>query len=179
MRFGISVVVPAACAWALAVHPGQAGDVTLDSRRMLAELQAETGALFLPAAAACGLRTLVDTSISVHHLNRGELRLVALLNAGEVLCHPFVVGELAAGKLRNRDEILGLLAALPQARVADHSELLHLVAKHRLHGCGLGWADIHLLGSGLLSSCQLWTSDKALQTAARRLEIAADPPAVS
>jgi len=115
----------------------------------------------------------VDTSIWVHHLSRGEPRLIALLESGDVLCHPFVIGELACGRLGNRREILALLSALPQARVADHAELLHLIDEHRLYGRGLGWIDIHLLGSGLLSSCDLWTSDKALQEASRRLGIAA------
>lgn len=119
------------------------------------------------------MKVLVDTSIWVHHLNRGNARLVELLNEGEVLCHPFVIGELACGRMRKRRQILGLLAALPQARVAGHEELLHLVDQHRLYGRGLGWIDIHLLGSGLLSSCTLWTSDKALHEAARALDTVA------
>ena len=116
---------------------------------------------------------LVDTSVWVHHLSRGHARLEELLNEGEVLCHPFVIGELACGGLRHRREILGLLDALPQAKVADQAELLHLLEHHRLHGRGLGWVDIHLLGSGLLSHCALWTADKALHEAARSLGIAA------
>jgi predicted nucleic acid-binding protein len=119
------------------------------------------------------LSGLVDTSIWVHHLSRGESRLVEMLEAGEVLGHPFVVGELACGHLRNRGEVLNLLAALPQAAVADHDELLGLVAQHRLYGHGLGWVDVHLLGSGLLSSCTLWTADRALRNVAHQLGIAA------
>ena len=99
------------------------------------------------------MSVLVDTSIWVHHLNRGEPRLGALLEAGGVSCHPFVLGELACGRLRNRREILGLLAALPIVAVAEHAELLHLLEEHRLYGRGLGWVDIHLLGSAILSSC--------------------------
>lgn len=117
---------------------------------------------------------LVDTSIWVHHLRRGNARLTELLNGGAVLCHPFVIGELACGRMRDRRQILSLLAALPQARVAEHEELLHLVERHHLYGRGLGWIDIHLLGSGLLSSCDLWTSDRALRDAARALDIAAN-----
>jgi predicted nucleic acid-binding protein len=120
------------------------------------------------------VRVLVDTSVWVHHLNRGERQLAALLEAGEVLCHPFIIGELACGRLNNRLEILNLLAALPQSRIADHDELLHLIDERRLFGRGLGWIDIHLLGSGILSSCELWTSDKALDEASRRLGIAAN-----
>jgi predicted nucleic acid-binding protein len=116
---------------------------------------------------------LADTSIWVRHLSRGDSGLGKLLEAGEVLCHPFVVGELACGRIHNRVQVLGLLAALPQASVAGHDELMRFVERHRLYGHGLGWIDIHLLGSGLLSSCKLWTADKALREAASRLGIAA------
>jgi predicted nucleic acid-binding protein len=101
-----------------------------------------------------------------------------MLDGGHVICHPFVIGELACGRLKNRSEILGLLSAIPQARVADHGELLHLIDVHRLYGRGLGWVDVHLIASALLSSCDLWSSDKALQDAARHLGIAASTSGV-
>lgn len=104
-------------------------------------------------------------------MSRGDSGLGTLLEAGEVLCHPFVIGELVCGRIHNRVQILGLLAALPQTAVANHDELLRLVEQHRLYGAGLGWIDIHLLGSVLLSSCKLWTADKALREAASRLGI--------
>ena len=116
---------------------------------------------------------LVDTSIWVDHLNRGNERLTRLLEDGLVVCHPYVIGELACGRLKNRREVLGLLQALPQAPVAEQEELLRLVDTHRLYGRGLGWIDIHLLGGALLSSCAIWTGDKGLIAAARALGIAA------
>jgi predicted nucleic acid-binding protein len=125
------------------------------------------------------LSVLVDTSIWVNHLSRGNSELVQLLETEEVLCHPFVIGELACGSMRNRGEVLGLVATLPQTLVADHDELVGLVQKHHLYGRGLGWIDVHLLGSGLLSSCKLWTLDKALGEAARRLGIAASAGKIS
>jgi len=110
--------------------------------------------------------TLVDTSVWVDHLHDGEPDLAQLLDRGEVLCHPFVIGELACGSMKNRTEILGLLAALPEADVADHNEVLHLVNEHELMGKGLGWIDVHLMASALLSGCALWTRDKAVLSAA-------------
>jgi predicted nucleic acid-binding protein len=115
--------------------------------------------------------TLVDTSVWVDHLRRGSLRLSALLDEAQVLCHPFISGELACGNLHNRTEILSLLAALPQAQVAEHEEVLELLSVRRLHGLGLGWVDAHLLASALLSRCPLWTLDKALDTAAIQLGV--------
>ena len=109
---------------------------------------------------------LVDTSVWIDHLRRGSAELSTLLDQGAVLCHPFVIGELACGNLRRRDEILGHLQALPEAVTAEHDEVLHLVREHRLHGQGIGWVDAHLLASARLSGCRLWTRDRALATAA-------------
>ena len=112
---------------------------------------------------------LVDTSVWIDHLRLGSERLKSLLQDDQVLCHPFVIGELACGNLHNRNEILHLLEALPGAPVADHSEVLNLIDAHRLYGQGLGWIDAHLLASALITRCELWTSDRLLQTLADRV----------
>jgi predicted nucleic acid-binding protein len=116
--------------------------------------------------------TLVDTSVWVAHLRAGSDRVAELLRAGQVFSHPFVIGELACGNLRNRREILALLAALPQAAVADHGEVMTLLESSHLFGRGLGWVDLHLLTSVLLSRCVLWTLDRPLQHAAAALKVA-------
>ncbi len=114
---------------------------------------------------------LVDTSVWVQHLRKGSDRLRSLLDEERVFCHPFVIGELACGTLRNRQEVLRLLKALPQAQVAEHEEALHLLEERRLHGRGLGWIDAHLAASALLTGCSLWTFDKPLEKAASVLGI--------
>ncbi len=116
---------------------------------------------------------LVDTSVWVEHLRAGIVRLQALLRDEQVLSHPFVIGELACGNLRRRGQILGLLAALPETRLAEHDEVMHLLDSARLHGRGLGWVDLHLLASTLISGCDLWTLDRPLQRAAADLRISA------
>ncbi|OGP97316.1 MAG: ribonuclease [Deltaproteobacteria bacterium RIFCSPLOWO2_02_56_12] len=115
---------------------------------------------------------LVDTSVWVQHLRSGSERLRSLLDEEQVFCHPFVIGELACGTLRNRQEVLSLLKALPQARGAEHEEVLHLLEGRHLYGRGLGWVDVHLLASALLTACSLWTLDKPLRRAATALNIA-------
>jgi len=114
---------------------------------------------------------LVDTSVWIDHLRRGNAQLAGFLDEGNVLCHPFVIGELACVNLKRRAEVLRLLAALPSARVAEHEEVLHLLSSRRLHGKGLGWIDAHLLASAFLTSCPLWTFDKTLAAAARSLNV--------
>lgn len=60
---------------------------------------------------------LVDTSVWVEHLRRGDPVLTRFLRQAEVECHPFIIGELALGSLRRRSEILKLLQSLPHVRL--------------------------------------------------------------
>ncbi len=115
--------------------------------------------------------TLVDTSVWIDHLRNGNKRLAALLDDGGACCHPFVIGELACGSLKNREEVLRLLRALPEAPFAEHEEVLTFVSERRLAGRGLGWIDMHLLASALLGHCSVWTLDQALGSAAAELKL--------
>lgn len=119
--------------------------------------------------------TLVDTSVWVDHLRGGDDVLAALLDQARVQCHPFVIGELACGRLRRREMIRGLLANLPRAPVAEHEEVLAFVERHRLMGSGIGWIDAHLLASARIAGVRLWTRDARLRAIARRLGMAAEP----
>jgi len=107
---------------------------------------------------------LVDTSIWIDHLRRGNDDLIALLKKVEVATHPFVIGELSCGKLKNRRAILALLDELPKVTIAEHEEVLGLVESRRLVGKGIGWMDAHLLASSLLSGTPIWTADKKLRS---------------
>jgi predicted nucleic acid-binding protein len=115
---------------------------------------------------------LVDTSIWVGHLTKGSAPLRELLERGEVLCHPLVIGALACGNIANRTEILALLRELPQARVAEHDEVLDFIEARQLAGRGLGLIDVHLLAASVLSRVPLWTADKQLHGAATTLGVA-------
>ncbi len=114
---------------------------------------------------------LVDTSIWVSHLCEGSEALAKTLRDGLVVCHPFVIGELACGHLKNRREILALLQALPAVEMAEQSELLEFIENKGIMGKGLGWVDMHLLASSLLSHVQLWTSDRRLKQVATDLRL--------
>jgi len=113
--------------------------------------------------------TLVDTSIWVDHLRYGDDELRGLLDAGEVLCHPYIIGELACGSIAKRVEVLDLLKALPQSTLAEHDEVMHFLHERRLYGRGLGWIDLHLLASASLSKARLWTNDRPLKRAIEKL----------
>jgi predicted nucleic acid-binding protein len=109
---------------------------------------------------------LADTSVWIAHLRKSERLLADLLNQGVVLIHPFVVGELACGNLKDRSRVLRDLNSLPRVVSATHDEVFELVDKRSLWGSGIGWVDAHLLAACLLSHCFLWTLDGRLQRAA-------------
>lgn len=114
---------------------------------------------------------LADTSVWVELLRRGEPILADRLSEGLVLMHPCVLGELACGNLKNRTAVLSDLNRLPLAKQNTPGDALHLIESHRLWGKGLGWVDMNLLASALISNCRLWTRDKRLESTARDLGI--------
>lgn len=114
---------------------------------------------------------LVDTSVWVSHFRNGNSVLEVLLQDGEVVCHPFIIGELACGRIKNRSEILSLLQSLPTAEVVDHRESLKFIESNRLMAIGLGFIDVHLLAAALLTGVPLWTFDKRLDRASSKLKI--------
>jgi predicted nucleic acid-binding protein len=116
---------------------------------------------------------LIDTSVWVDHLRATEKVVVALLDKGLVLAHPFVIGELALGNLRQREIVLDALSDLPRAGVATDVEALHFIDRHALFGRGVGYIDAHLLAAvRLTAGAKLWTKDKRLHGVAVELGLA-------
>ena len=114
---------------------------------------------------------LVDTSVWIDHLRNGNKELEKLLNDEDVVCHPFIIGELACGNLKNRKEILSLLQSLTTIDTVDNNELLSFIDNHKLAGTGLGLIDVYLLSSAMLNNVLLWTLDKTLKHEAGRLRV--------
>ncbi len=113
---------------------------------------------------------LADTSVWIDHLRKQDPNFQRLLEEGAVLCHPFVIGELATGSLGNRNELLEMLQDLEQAVVAEDDEVLRFIELHRLFALGIGYIDLHLLMSARLTvDTKLWTRDKHLTAVAKRL----------
>jgi predicted nucleic acid-binding protein len=114
---------------------------------------------------------LVDTSVWVFHLRKGSPGLADLLNNGKVLSHPFILGELTCGNLKDRPVILSYLELLPMSIVAEHEEVLSFIENNRLMGKGLGYVDVHLLASAVLTEVLIWTLDKKLAQTADTLHL--------
>ena len=117
---------------------------------------------------------LVDTSVWIKHLRESDKNLVRLLEQGVVACHPFIIGELACGGIKNRHEIIRLLNDLPSTDILDHYEIMEFIEHRKIMNKGIGYVDVHLLGSALVSETPLWTFDKALRRIANQLSIAYD-----
>ena len=115
---------------------------------------------------------LVDTSIWVSHLRQSSRQLEKLLMNAEVMCHPFIIGELACGNLKNRNEIISLLQSLPMAPTVEFDEFLFFIDRNHMMGKGVGFVDVHLLASAQLAGVLLWTADKKLKSSADQLELA-------
>ncbi|MGA9163148.1 MAG: type II toxin-antitoxin system VapC family toxin [Thiobacillus sp.] len=116
---------------------------------------------------------LLDTSVWINHLRQGDAQVASVLQSGLVLSHPFVIGELACGQSKSRAEILGLLTALPPARVVQEQEVLFFIERHGLMGRGIGYIDAHLLAAtALTEGARLGTRDKRLDTLAHELGLA-------
>ncbi|MBV8074111.1 MAG: PIN domain-containing protein [Candidatus Eremiobacteraeota bacterium] len=114
---------------------------------------------------------LVDASVWIDHFRSRNSSLVTLLELGEVVTHTFVVGELAAGSLRNRSRTIENLKALPTLALAQHSEVMNFVESQKLWNRGLSWIDLHLLAAARLAGMRLWTLDQSLKLVAASLPV--------
>ena len=118
---------------------------------------------------------LVDTSVWIDHFRAKNELLAKYLDIGQVLTHPFVIGELAVGNFRNRDRALILLGGLAKTRVATDLEVLRFIERHELFGRGIGYIDVHLLAAARLTAgATFWTLDARLRTMAAHFGLAAD-----
>lgn len=119
---------------------------------------------------------LVDTSVWVDHLRESNAPLVKLLDAGRVLAHPFIIGEVALGQMRQRKAILAALSDLPRVQVATEEEALGFIESQALHGRGVGYVDVHLLAAvRLTAGAVLWTNDRRLHAVADAFGLAVKP----
>jgi predicted nucleic acid-binding protein len=118
---------------------------------------------------------LADTSIWIDHIRRNDLQLARLLDRGDIVMHPFVIGELVLGQVKNIAEMIGGFHLLPKAIVASTDEVLKFIADRKLSGSGIGYVDVHLLAAAaLMPETLVWTRDKRLHATAQSLSLAVE-----
>lgn len=123
---------------------------------------------------------LVDTSIWIDHFRSGDAELRRIIEDDRLLCHPFVIGELAQGGLRERASVIAFLAVQLEAVIATHAEVMTVIDRHSIFSMGIGYTDAHLLASTLLDrQSSLWTRDKSLVAAALKIGATVYEPAKS
>lgn len=113
---------------------------------------------------------LVDTSVWIDFLRKGNALLNDLLMDGEVVTHPLIYGELSIGNLNNRKQFLSMFSDLPSVPECSHEEVLFMVERCKLYGKGIGYTDAHLLCSAIIHDIQLWTLDKRLDKLTKTLK---------
>lgn len=117
---------------------------------------------------------LIDTCVWIDHFRAGDPQLAQLLRTGRALLHPFVLGEIALGSIRDRAAVIESLQALDGVTVARAEDVLSLIEIEGLAGSGIGYVDAHILASARLTPGALvWTRDKRLLRLATRMNIAA------
>ena len=121
------------------------------------------------------MKFIADTSVWIDHIREPDVELTELLTKKLVLVHPVVIGELACGGFRRRHEVLGNLKILPKAQVASFEEAIEFIEIRKLQGSGLGFSDVQILASALLSESGILTRDKSMLSAIKSLGIVASP----
>jgi len=119
---------------------------------------------------------LADTSVWINHIRFGDSAFAQLLASGNILMHPFILGEISLGSLRDRTAFLDQLRQMNEATVASDGEVLQLIESRQIYSSGIGYADAHLLASiTLMPGVSFWTLDKRLKAVAEKLLIAYHP----
>ena len=120
---------------------------------------------------------ILDTSVWIDHTRENNDHLFELFKRGRILIHPFTIGEIALGSLRDGDKIITSLLEMPRPNVASEAEVLALIRNRFLDGSGIGYVDAHLLASTQLTpETSLWTRDKRLRRVAEAIGVAYSPP---
>lgn len=120
---------------------------------------------------------LVDTSVWAAHFRHASHTLSALLSADQVVCHPFIVAEIACGTPPHRARTLAGLGYLQQLALATIPETIAAIETHQWSGRGCGLVDLSLLVAVLAQpGMQLWTLDKRQAALAAELGIVFRPP---
>ncbi len=108
------------------------------------------------------MKTLVDSSVWIGHFKKADSKLISLLEADEVILHPFVIQELYLGKPKGKEFVFERLVKLPTLSILPDEEFRRFVDRFKIPGKGIGVIDSHLLASAFQQKIALFTFDKKL-----------------
>ncbi len=119
---------------------------------------------------------LADSSVWIDHFRSPVRELRSVIEAGHLVVHRMVVGELALGWVPDRANVLSLIRAMPMIDEVADDDLLTFIERHQLIAVGIGLVDAHFLASvHATEGARLWTRDKRLASQAERLGLAYRP----
>ncbi len=105
---------------------------------------------------------LIDTSVWVSFF-RGEQKSAAMQDEiiiGNIVTHPYIIGELLLGGVSSKiGQLLQTLELLP---VSDSKVVFQFIKNHKLHNRGIGWVDVNLIASSMISGSKIHTFDENL-----------------
>lgn len=118
---------------------------------------------------------LADTSVWIDHF-RGRLsNLQPRLDQGDIMIHPFVIGELLLSGVCRRPAAVAELRQLPLSPTPRPAETEALIISGSLDGRGVGYVDTVILTAvRLQSGARLWTLDRKLHAVAADMSVAFD-----
>ena len=116
---------------------------------------------------------LADTSIWIDHFRGGLSGLQSRLDQGEIMIHPFVIGELLLSGVNRRPVAVAELRQLPLSPMPRAEETEALIMGESLDGRGVGYVDTVLLTAVRLHpGARLWTQDRKLHAVAAGMSVA-------
>lgn len=75
---------------------------------------------------------LVDTSVWIDLFEKGNDAIDRVMSEPNVLCHPFIIGELSVGNLGNRHKLIAALQSISQAKIMFEFDVLKLIRAKKL-----------------------------------------------
>lgn len=118
---------------------------------------------------------LADTSVWIDHFRKRLSVLAPRLGRGEIMIHPFVIGEVMLSGAYRRPGTIEELRRLPRAPLPRPEETEKLIVRQSLDGRGVGYVDAVLLAAvRLWPGARLWTLDRKLRSVAKDMSIAFD-----
>ncbi len=115
---------------------------------------------------------LADTSIWIDYLRGKNNRLAQYIQQDLLVMHLMIMGELALGSFKERQNLLRSCASLPLISTVSYEMVMEFIDEFSLMGKGIGWVDANLLASVYQSSAKIWTRDSRLNAVAQELNLA-------